>query len=163
MKLDILKKILSKDEDSRPKPYCDKTAQTVTRSPAGGILTIGIGRNLEKGLSQDEIDHLFRNDIEEAIRGAAKIFGVSFLESLSETRQHGIICLIFNLGTEKLSTFHQTVPAIKDRNWSLVRQLLSKTKWARDVDPKQIDGKGRDDRIIGMICNEVYASEYEII
>ena len=57
---------LIQDEGSRPQPYDDKTGLTIHLGPAGGNVTIGVGRNLTaRPLTQAEIEYLLQNDLAE--------------------------------------------------------------------------------------------------
>ena len=81
--------MLLHQEGKRAKPYLDTRAKW----------TIGIGRNLtDKGLSEDEIIHLFNNDIADAIDDVRHV--CSIYDQLSRARQMVLISLAFNLGCE---------------------------------------------------------------
>ena len=57
---------LIQDEGSRAQPYDDKTGLTIHLGPAGGNVTIGVGRNLTaRPLTQAEIEYLLQNDLAE--------------------------------------------------------------------------------------------------
>ena len=67
---------LSLHEDKRSFPYVDSV----------GKVSIGIGRNLDdRGLSPDEIDYLYRNDIELVVSGHVQ--GMVELGSVARPRQ----------------------------------------------------------------------------
>lgn len=160
--MEIAKRILSFDEFRSPDPYWDRTGERIVSSDELGHPSIGVGRNLNaRPLDDEEIDFLLERDIQRAVQGAKNIFD-PFYDGWSAPRRHGLMSLVFNLGEGTLRKFTQTVPAIRDENWDLVETLLHKTKWARDVDPKQRPGIGRDDRVIKMICREEYDAAYQI-
>ena len=63
---------LAIDEGKRSFVYDDKTSLPILHGEGGGIPTIGIGRNLrDTGLSDDEIELLFTNDINRACQKIA--------------------------------------------------------------------------------------------
>lgn len=132
-----------------------------------GFWTIGVGRligiSLESLTVSDHIvDEMLKEDILSHWSEACDIFGNEWLCSQEDARQVAIFSLVFNLGAVKLSTFIHTVPAIKGERWEEAANLLLKTKWAKDVDPKQITGKGRDDRIAFMLREGKFPDEYRI-
>ena len=75
-----------------------------------GILSIGVGRNLQdRGLADDEIDLLLANDIALAHRICSQHFGTAF-ETASWRRQAALISMAFNLGAPRLAGFRQDAP-----------------------------------------------------
>lgn len=55
---------LKSDEALRLYVYDDKSSKTIEAGPAGGVPTIGYGRNLrDRGITPAEADYLFDNDI----------------------------------------------------------------------------------------------------
>jgi len=158
MKLWEARKVLVYDEGLRLEPYKDSK----------GLWTIGIGRLIgarleDLKLTRDEAYALLECSIESHWKEAEALFGKEFLEALEPARQVAILSLVYNLGAHKLKTqFVQTVPAIRKQDWKEVSRLLSLSKWARDVDPKQRPGLGRDDRITYMFRTGEFPREYGI-
>lgn len=153
----VAKTVLIADEGFRNKPYRDSK----------GYWSIGVGRLIgaliqDLKLSDDEVEYLLYNDMKKHWSETVEIFGQDFLKSLDVVRQTALLSLVFNLGGTKLLKFHQTLPAIKAKNWKLAGELLRKSKWAKDVDPKQIPGQGRDDRIIAMLETGKLPSFYKL-
>lgn len=123
----VLSASLKKHEGVRTKPYKDTM----------GILTIGVGRNLEKGLSQAAIQFLLNEDIAEATAGAKKL--IPSLESYSVNRQAAIIEMVFNLGEEKFATFKRTVAALNEQRWDDAAAELKDSAWADEVGPTRVN------------------------
>ncbi len=119
--LEICQAQLPIDEGKRSKPYKDSV----------GILTIGVGRNLEKGLSEDEIALLLQNDIAEADAAARKVFPA--FDSLTEPRKAVLVNLAFNLGQTRLAAFVNTLGAIADGRYDDAAQGMLNSKWADQV------------------------------
>lgn len=117
-----LKAELERDEGRRSKPYEDTE----------GILTIGVGWNLEeRGLPQEIIDRLFELSISEAERDAMALFP-SFRE-LDQARQRVLVNMAFNLGRKRLSGFKKMIAAVGREDWAAAADEMLDSKWARQV------------------------------
>lgn len=122
--LAIVSPLLQRHEGVRKHPY------TCT----AGKLTIGIGRNLtDRGLSQDEIQYLFTNDLRIAETDAMTAVGYSTYTSLSPARQAVLIDMAFNLGLARLSSFKQTLLAVKEGRYNDAADAMLQSKWATQV------------------------------
>lgn len=119
--LEICQAQLPIDEGYKPKPYKDSV----------GILTIGVGRNLEKGLSADEIALLLRNDIKEADKTARAVFPA--FDTLTEPRKAVLVNMAFNLGHARLAGFVNTLKAVADGRWNDAADGMLASKWAVQV------------------------------
>ncbi len=124
--ISICEQQLPVDEGVRPMPYHDSL----------GLLSIGIGRNLAKGLSQDEIALLFKNDLDAAARDAASL--VPSFHSLSEVRKAVICNLVFNMGKARVSAFVQMLEAIADADFNKAADQMLASKWATQVGSRAI-------------------------
>lgn len=117
----ILASDLERDEGDKLKPYTD----------IKGNLTIGIGRNLiDPGLSQDEVNYLFQNDLNTAILGASTIPG---FDSLTEARQRVLVEMCFNMGIEKLDEFHNMLAAIERGDIQTAHDEILNSDAAREL------------------------------
>ncbi len=150
-------KVFTLDEGESLIPYKDTK----------GFWTIGkghlIGDRLEDfKLTKNIVNQLFKEDLARAIAGARLIFGVEFFSELEDARKIAVITLLYTLGYRKLLKFTETVPAIKNKEWKKVHDLLLSTKWAKDVDPKQRPNIGRDDRIAQMFLTGKFPEYYGI-
>jgi hypothetical protein len=90
-------KALMKQEGTRRFAYWDFNGKPIDKHPQFGNPTIGIGRNLiARGLSDDEILYLFRNDIasvENDLRNHLRFF-----DNLSGVSQDILSIIHFNTG-----------------------------------------------------------------
>jgi lysozyme len=90
---DLAEPIIRRHEGTRSKIYKDTV----------GVPTIGIGRNLEDpGLSDDEIEYLFANDMQRAHETAS---AYSYWDTLTDTRKAALIDMAFQLGPSRLAGF----------------------------------------------------------
>jgi lysozyme len=109
-------------EGLRLKPYRD----------IGGVLTIGIGRNLEHlGLSEEEAYYLLDNDISRCIRELSGAF--SWFSDLDPIRQRVWIDLCFNLGMPRLKGFKKAIAGMEVRDYGTAAAELKDSQWARQV------------------------------
>lgn len=152
------KKVFDLDEGCKQSPYKDTK----------GYWTIGRGhfigediRNLR--LSLDMVDRLFFEDFGRCYREAALILGENFFLSLSPARKMAVITLLFTMGGPTVTEqFKETIEAIKAESWDDVANRVFTWKWAKDVDPKQVPGKGRDDRVAYMFRTGEFHPEYGV-
>jgi lysozyme len=97
-----------------------------------GILTIGIGRNLEdRGISEDEARYLCLNDIEIVERELASNFAI--VDGLDPARQLVIADMAFNLGVPRLRGFAKMWLAIEQGDYNAAAEEMLDSKWARQV------------------------------
>lgn len=111
---------LRRHEGERSKPYEDTE----------GVLTIGIGRNLEKGLSSDEIEHLFRNDLLEAEATARQY---RYFDMLNDVRKMAIINMAFQLGAGRLLGFKKMHTALDNHNYEVAARECLDSRYAQQV------------------------------
>lgn len=121
-----LQKTIERHEGKVLKPYYDSE----------GILTIGVGRNLEKGIRDDECSMMLMNDIHDAIKEAG---GFWWFDSLDAVRQEVVVNMIFNLGLTRFKGFKKTISAIEERNWDLASKEMLDSKWAKQVGIRAIE------------------------
>lgn len=119
---------LRRDEGFRKTVYLDSE----------GIETIGVGRNLrDRGLSEDEINLLLRNDIETAILDAIDVLPCSF-HSLTDARQRVLVNMCFNLGRPRLRKFKKMLAAVEREDYETAAAEMLNSKWARQVGPRAV-------------------------
>jgi len=118
--LTVAAPIIRENEGVRSKPYEDTV----------GVLTIGIGRNLEKGLSADEIEYLFRNDLEEALSEAERF---KYFSGLNIARQFAILDMSFQLGFARLNGFKKMHAAMTAGDYYAAADECLDSKYARQV------------------------------
>ena len=119
----IARELLKMHEGIRSKPYIC----------TAGKLSIAIGRNLEdRGLSMDEIEYLFANDLKIAAQDCLKLFR-DFLSITPAHRQAALLDMCFNLGGPRLGKFVNMRAAVDLRDWKTVAKEARDSKWATDV------------------------------
>ena len=120
MDMDKLMDELIRDEGLRLKVYLDSE----------GIETIGVGRNLQKGITRDEAMFLLNNDIRFAIQEAMTF---PWYEKLTEQRKRVIVNMIFNLGLTRFSGFKNTIRYLEMGDYEAASEEMLDSKWARQV------------------------------
>jgi len=126
-------------------PYKDTT----------GNWTIGIGHLIglfltELKLSENIILELFKEDLAKAIDGARRIIRHDTWDRMGIYRKVALISMLYTLGETKFSRFKETIDLINAEKWGELADHILTLKWARDIDPRQRVGIGRDDRIAFM-------------
>jgi lysozyme len=113
---------LAGHEDVRAKPYVD----------TAGKVTIGIGRNLtDVGLTEDEIELLFRNDTD---RVWAELQGAFlWFPTLDEVRQRVLFDMCFNLGLPRLRGFRRMLAAVAEGDYHGAAAEMLASEWAHQV------------------------------
>lgn len=123
--LEEFKQELVKDEGKVKHAYQDHL----------GYWTIGVGRLIDKrlggGLSDDEINYLLNNDVEEAHVTAQKL--VKNFDDLTSNRKVVILHLAFNLGYTKLAKFVNTLKAVNEGRWEDAARGMENSLWYRQV------------------------------
>lgn len=100
-----------------------------------GIPTIGIGRNLLKGITREEAYHLANNDIEEAIADLDR--AIPWWTDLDEVRQRALTNLCFNMGIARLLGFHKMLAALQVADFVAAAAELLDSHWKNDVGPER--------------------------
>jgi lysozyme len=150
------KKVLRLDEGVKSSPYLDTK----------GLWTIGVGHLIGSDLKrlslpETAIDAMLDEDIEIHLDLVVRVFGKEFFNSVEVARQVGLFSLVFNMGPN-IYSFKNTIGLIKERRWTEAANNLRASKWARDVDPKNRAGIGRDDRVIAMIEFGIFDKAYQL-
>ena len=97
-----------------------------------GILTIGVGRNLEeRGISEDEAFYLLGNDIE--IIWDELIKQHPIVEDLDDQRQMILLDMAFNMGVPRLGKFKKMWAAIEDGDMIEASKQALDYRWADQV------------------------------
>lgn len=123
-----LQEVLVKHEGYRRHPYRDSV----------GVLTVGIGRNLEsKGLSRGEALLLLQNDMTEAYNAALREF--PWFLGLTQNRKIVVLSMIFNLGLDGFRSFKRMIAAIEDENWTLASAEALDSTWRHQVGQRALD------------------------
>lgn len=115
-----LKEQLRRDEGLRLKPYRDTL----------GILTIGVGRNLDEvGLFADEVDLMLDNDIRSR---RASLSRFPWFTALDEVRQGALINMSF-MGIAQLLAFYKMIAALEVQDYERSAAEMLDSKWAGQV------------------------------
>lgn len=97
-----------------------------------GIETIGVGRNLrDKGLSEDEILYLLKNDINECLTDLRDF--LPYFDDLDDTRQRVLLDMRFNLGPTRFRGFKNMLKAVKDSRFTDAAKAMLDSKWSKQV------------------------------
>jgi len=97
-----------------------------------GILTIGVGRNLEdKGITKEEAMVLLDGDINEAVTDCVAIFPNWY--NLSQQQRYAIIDMRFNLGPSRFRGFKKFIHAVKTYNIPEAKRQMKDSKWYTQV------------------------------
>lgn len=120
------KSLIAKNEGLRLKPYI---------CPAGK-LTIGYGRNLDdNGITKEEADFLFSNDIDRAWNDLMEVFGdyADNLDNISDNRWAALVDMMFNLGKTSFLKFTKMIEAIKQGDWQKAADELKDSAYYKQV------------------------------
>ena len=124
---DALAKQLLRDEGFRSRPYKDTV----------GILTVGIGRNLEAvGIRKDEAIYMLQNDIEECERHLDST--LPWWRYLPAARQSALVNMCFNLGVSRLLKFKKFLAALNQQKYEDAAKEMLNSKWAEQVGQRAV-------------------------
>ena len=126
---------LAIDEGRRSTPYRDTV----------GIWTVGIGHNMERGLtgaqfaalfevtpmSEEQIDWLFARDFKDHVEQTRLLF--SALDDYTDARQEALVNMMFNLGYRRLSRFVKMRGAIELLEWDMAADEAKDSSWYGQV------------------------------
>lgn len=113
-----------------------------------GKVSVGIGRNLtDKGLRPDEIELLYRNDVEEAVAELDRV--LPWWHQLDEVRRRVMVDLMFNTGAPTLMQFTTTLGHIQAGRYREAAEGMLASKWAQQTGARArrlaaMMGSGRD-------------------
>ena len=95
-------------------------------------LTIGWGRNLDdRGISVDEAELMFKNDIYSAIRDLMSIF--PNLPDMTKNQRVVLVDMMFNLGYNRFKGFKKFIEAIRQNDWETVKLEMKDSVWFQQV------------------------------
>jgi len=121
-----LKDIIVKHEGLELQPYEDSL----------GILTVGVGHNLERGISYETAMFILDEDLKE-VKQQAQSF--SWFHYLNEVRQIVIQDMIFNLGITRFKRFKKMIKAIQNDDFLEAANQMLDSKWAEQVGRRAVD------------------------
>lgn len=120
MNLDDFRKHLVWAEGWEQKPYTDST----------GHLSIGCGRNLERGLTNAEIDYLLFNDMNHAVQQANEL---PYWKDLDAVRQLVVADCVFNLGLAGWMKFKKANEYLAIHDYEEAAAEMANSLWYRQV------------------------------
>ena len=95
------------------------------------VPTIGVGRNLNRGLSNDEIDLLFSHDFHTHLNKLCD--ALPWVEALDDVRLGALVNMAFNLGIPQLLKFKNMFGALKAGQWAEAAAHAKNSVWASRV------------------------------
>jgi lysozyme len=117
-----LRRQLIRHEGLKLKPYRDSV----------GLLTIGVGRNLEHvGISHEEAMLLLDHDIDRSVLACVEAFG--WFAGLDEIRQRAVVDLVFNMGIGGFQRFVNTIKLIEAKDYDAAADNLMMSRWFSQV------------------------------
>ena len=96
-----------------------------------GYDTIGYGRLLSRGLSEDEARHLLANDV--ADHRNELLVHLPWAQALDEVRRAVLVDMAFNLGVPGLLGFRRMLAAVRARDWETAAREMLDSRWAGQV------------------------------
>ena len=124
MNRELLTEELTRDEGVMLKPYRDTV----------NVLTIGVGRNLDNGISEEESVYLLNNDIDTAVKELDRVF--PWWSEMPDPAQRGLANMAFNLGLPRLSNFVAMLDHLKAGRYHAAASEAMDSKWAKQVGPR---------------------------
>jgi lysozyme len=116
-------KQLQVEEGVRLKPYMDSK----------GILTVGVGRNLNNGISNDEMELMLSNDIAANVKFLAQF---AWYNAEADVRKVALIDLCF-MGPERLLHFVNMIAALGRQDYVTAGAEVRNSQWFKDVGPSR--------------------------
>ena len=117
--------MLERDEGRKRSAYQDHL----------GFWTIGVGRLIDArkggGLSNAEIDFLLANDIRD--KTAEVSAALPWVARLSGARQAVLLGMAFQMGTEGLLKFRNTLALVQGGNYAAAAKGMLQSKWAQQT------------------------------
>jgi lysozyme len=107
-----------------------------------GVLTVGWGRNLERGITRLEAEVLLDHDLSDVEAECLRSF--PWFGGLNEVRQRVVANMLFNMGLPTLSQFTNTLTAIASKQYDKASRGMLASRWASQV-------KGRAVRLARMM------------
>ena len=140
--MENIRDMLTIHEGWKNKPYRDTK----------GILTIGVGWNIEANKLPDDIAIYLRNNgqitddmvsrlldisIETATNNCRDIF--KDFDTFSEARRFALIDWMFNCGIGTILKFKKALAAINSQDWETVANEMKDSAWYREVGNRAVE------------------------
>jgi lysozyme len=95
-----------------------------------GNITIGWGRNLSNGISNDEAELMFQNDFK---RASKELQQYTFYQIQPIGVQEALINMNFNLGIERFLSFKKMIKALLNKDYTTAAVEALDSTWANQV------------------------------
>lgn len=117
---------LRRDEGNKPTVYLDHL----------GFQTIGVGRLVDarkpgSGLRSDEVAYLLNNDIDDRIEALMR--HLPWFQNLDDARKGVLLNMAFQMGTEGLLKFVNTLAIIRAGNYDKAATAMLQSLWAKQT------------------------------
>lgn len=151
----------------RKQLICDESEKLHLYKCPAGYLTIGIGRNIEqRGISKDESELMFKNDVDLVLKELAPslLHHHSIkLDSISSVRQEVLLNMAFQLGVPRLMKFKNTFAYIKNADYENASIEMLDSLWFKQMhEMDMVDGKdslNRAERLSYAMKNDKFIKE----
>ena len=110
--------------------YDDATGRPY-RWATQGQPTIGHGRLLTRGLSEDEAEYLFMNDVREVFNLAKSSY--AWFDNLDDARKAVVLSMLFNIGPTRFAGFRKMIAALERGDYSKAADEMKDSLWATQV------------------------------
>jgi len=122
-----LKKQLMRHEGLRLHPYrCTE-----------GYLTIGVGRNLDGGISEKEAMMFLENDLQECEAELNRV--MPWWTEQPQEIQQVLLNMIFNLGAPSLMGFRKFLTFLQEKQYDTAATEMLDSKWSKQVGSRSIE------------------------
>ena len=111
-----------------------------------GLDTVGYGRLVSRGFSQDEAELMLENDISDAV---ADSHAYQWFADLDEVRQDVVSMMIMNMGAARFAGFKLMILALSNHNYDEAANQMESSLWAQQV-------KGRATRYATIMRSGVW-------
>lgn len=102
----------------------------------GDVWTIGRGRNLERGITKEESNYLFMNDLKRVQEELSSSFNWFYM--LNDVRQGALINMAFNLGITRFKKFKKMIAALERKDYKEASIEMLDSKWANQVGDRAV-------------------------
>ena len=101
-----------------------------------GKQTIGVGRNLEFGITEAEAKFMLENDIARCMGECVREF--DWFVDAPELIKEAVINLVFNMGISRFRKFKKTIEHLSKKEYTLAGAELLNSRYAEQV-PKRAE------------------------
>lgn len=127
-----LDELLQSEEGLRLTPYDDATGKELKPGDTiQGKISIGIGCNLQAGLSKEEVMFLYRNRRDKAKDALKDRF--PFSEFLSPVRKIVLQAMAFQMGINGLASFKNMLEAAQRFDYNRAAEEMLNSRWAQQT------------------------------